>query len=134
MLIHKKKQLSNHKKLTQYILNTWTTDDGLPSNTLLDVVQDKQGYLWMASYSGLIRFDGINFKTFNRGNIPVLHTNSITCLYVDKDKDLLIGTEGNDFLAYHSSQFTSLIKNPQLKYISAILEDSVVRNKCWRSL
>ena len=41
-----------------YTQHHWTTGDGLPVNSVRDIVQGPQGYLWLATYDGLVRFDG----------------------------------------------------------------------------
>lgn len=46
----------------QYHARTWTTDDGLPHNFIISIVQDKQGYLWLATTGGLCRYDGNQLK------------------------------------------------------------------------
>ena len=45
--------LDPSKAMSQYILNAWDTDNGLPSNNLNDITQTQDGYLWIASFSGL---------------------------------------------------------------------------------
>lgn len=42
----------------EYILRVWTTDDGLPHNSINEIIQDAQGFLWFATLGGLGRFDG----------------------------------------------------------------------------
>ena len=49
--------------LSQTVMTVWTDREGLPSDTILDVVQDRDGYIWLASYDGLVRFDGESFST-----------------------------------------------------------------------
>ena len=48
--------------------DTWTTANGLPQNTINSVVQTPDGYLWLATFDGLARFDGVRFTIFDRGN------------------------------------------------------------------
>lgn len=50
----------------------WTTEHGLPSNVVLSVQQTPDGFLWLASYQGLVRFDGVRFRTFIETDIPGL--------------------------------------------------------------
>lgn len=45
-----------------YYMRTWTTDEGLPHNSVAEMVQDTTGYLWLATAGGLARFDGYQFK------------------------------------------------------------------------
>ena len=43
---------------------TWDTSDGLPDNTVKCITQDSLGFIWMGTFNGLCRFDGINFVTY----------------------------------------------------------------------
>ena len=47
-----------------FVVQSWQTDEGLPGNAVNDVVQDRTGYIWLATIGGLVRFDGVNFKPF----------------------------------------------------------------------
>ena len=64
-------------KLTDYTIEVWSTDDGLPSNNLLRIDQDRRGFLWIASYNGLIRFDGHTFDIYNSERITDLKSNGV---------------------------------------------------------
>lgn len=44
----------------------YTTEDGLPHNVGYDILQDRQGYIWLGMDNGLTRFDGINFQTYGK--------------------------------------------------------------------
>ncbi|MCI5083726.1 MAG: hypothetical protein MRY78_18655, partial [Saprospiraceae bacterium] len=58
-----------------------TLDDGLPSMHIYDVLQDDQGYIWIATEAGLSRFDGYNFKNYsNRDGLP-----NVEVFYLAKD-------------------------------------------------
>lgn len=59
---------------------TWynyNAENGLPQNSGKSIAIDRQGYLWIATEMGLARFDGKNFRTFNKSNTPVLSTDRI---------------------------------------------------------
>lgn len=47
---------------TQYRFNQITLEDGLSQSSLVDIIQDNQGYLWLGTYNGLNRYDGYTFK------------------------------------------------------------------------
>jgi signal transduction histidine kinase/streptogramin lyase len=49
---------------SEYVSQTWGVDEGLPHNTINRVLQDQQGYLWLATLGGLARFDGLKFEVF----------------------------------------------------------------------
>ncbi|MCP5054531.1 MAG: response regulator [bacterium] len=76
----------------RYNLRSWTTDEGLPQNSVNAIVQTRDGYLWLATWDGLVRFDGVDFKVFTPGHIPGLKTSRISCLAESRDGSLWIGT------------------------------------------
>ena len=84
--------LDSTKIITQYTLKAWQAQEGLPQNTVMSIVQTRDGYLWCGTEEGLCRFDGARFTVFNRGNSPGLMHNYVTSLYEDKDGVLWIGT------------------------------------------
>jgi len=45
----------------QYQVESWTTDNGLPQNTILSIRQTHDGYLWLTTQDGLVRYDGVRF-------------------------------------------------------------------------
>lgn len=53
--------------LGDYVTQVWTASDGLPGNNITDMLQSKSGYLYFGTYSGLVRFDGMDFLTINHG-------------------------------------------------------------------
>lgn len=53
--------LDPSRQLTQYRLRTWSLDDGLPQSTVAAITQTPDGYLWLATLDGLVRFDGFRF-------------------------------------------------------------------------
>ena len=56
----------------QIVREQWTIQDGLPVNHANALLQDTDGYLWLATFDGLVRFDGVRFTVFNAGNTPGL--------------------------------------------------------------
>ena len=56
------------KGLAQYRFDKWSTDEGLPQNTVSAILQTRDGYLWLATAGGLVRFDGLRFTVFDKGN------------------------------------------------------------------
>ena len=64
----------------------YSTDDGLCSNAVANIIQDDYGYIWIGTWNGLSRFDGFNFfnyKTGGQSKVPLLH-NRITELVNDQ--------------------------------------------------
>lgn len=97
--------LDPSKKITQYILDIWQTDDGLPQNSVQSVLQTYDGYIWIATQEGLVRFDGIEFKIFDTRNTPEIKNNYINYLYEDSQKNLWICTNGGGVTKYKNGYF-----------------------------
>ncbi|HXQ71676.1 MAG TPA: two-component regulator propeller domain-containing protein, partial [Pyrinomonadaceae bacterium] len=91
----------------QYRFDSWTTDNGLPQNSIYSIIQTRDGYLWIATFDGLVRFDGVQFKVFNKSNTKGLSTNRFTALYEDKDGTLWAGTSDGGLTRYRDGVFTS---------------------------
>ena len=66
--------------------------DGLPSNWINDVVQTRDGFVWIATDSGLVRYDGLRFSTFDHTTTRQLPSNETRVLYESRDGSLWIGT------------------------------------------
>ena len=88
-----------------YFLRIWDPDEGLPDTTVCSVVQTKDGYLWLATYSGLARFDGVHFTVFTTANTPEMASDRITSLYEDEQGRLWIGHERGDLTLYEHGRF-----------------------------
>ena len=56
----------------------WSVEDGLPVNSINQIAQDENGYIWLATMDGLARFDGQNFKVYDSGSHPGLASNRLT--------------------------------------------------------
>ena len=76
----------------RYVQKNWQIKDGLPNNMVNQIIQTSDRYLWIATYNGLVRFDGINLEVFDKNNCPALHSSRIVSIYEDKSGRLWIGT------------------------------------------
>ncbi len=82
-------------------------DEGLPQASVNALLQGRDGYLWIGTHGGLVRFDGDSFKTFNAGPEGLV-SNRILALHEDRHGRLWIGTEGAGIALYESGRFRSL--------------------------
>jgi len=98
--------LAPKKVITQYAHETWTTEDGLPQNSVNDILQTRDGYLWLATFGGLVRFDGVQFVVFDR-SIEGIKSQRIKALYEDKKGTLWAGTEDGMLIRYRDGKFTT---------------------------
>ncbi len=83
--------------------DNYTIKEGLPSNVVLDVVEDQKGYMWFATQVGLTRFDGYNFKTYTvEDGLP---DNYINKLFIDSKGNLWVGTNSGYVIKYNGFKF-----------------------------
>ncbi|NQZ76930.1 MAG: hypothetical protein HRT61_12645, partial [Ekhidna sp.] len=83
-------RLDQNKKLSQYVLRGWNTEDGLATEAINELIQTPDGYIWIATYSGLHRFDGKEFTVYNGKNSAIPSSNVAT-LQTDHENTLWIG-------------------------------------------
>jgi signal transduction histidine kinase/ligand-binding sensor domain-containing protein len=102
----------------QYRFDHWTTDNGLPQNTVRAIVQTRDGYLWLTTFDGLARFDGVRFTVFDKSNTPAITNNRFTALYEDTDGTLWAGAEQGEVVAYRNVVFTPYISTERPRGIS----------------
>jgi ligand-binding sensor domain-containing protein/signal transduction histidine kinase len=76
-----------------FIVDVWTSKEGLPENAVISVIQTRDGYLWLGTLNGLVRFDGNHFTVFNEYNTPGLNSDRIVYLFEDRHTNLWIGTD-----------------------------------------
>ena len=115
--------LSPDKALTQYTRTVWTQAQGLPQDTIRAIAQAQDGYLWLATNEGLVRFDGYDFVTYtkNDGSIP---NNAVNALAVGRSGTLWIGTLGG-LTRYADKKFTTFSVKDGLpaRSVNSLVED-----------
>jgi ligand-binding sensor domain-containing protein/signal transduction histidine kinase/DNA-binding response OmpR family regulator len=116
--------LDPNKALTQYIHDVWQKEDGLPQITINAVIQTRDGYTWIATQEGLLRFDGVKFTVFDSKKIKEIKHNYIVTLYVDKKGSLWIGS-AQGLIRYQEKKFTAYTTSDGLSnsYVRIIHED-----------
>jgi hypothetical protein len=67
-----------------FYMQVWTADDGLPENRVVGVTQTSDGYLWVLTRGGLMRFDGVQFQPFESANSAGFITSTMWNLYLDR--------------------------------------------------
>jgi ligand-binding sensor domain-containing protein/serine/threonine protein kinase len=114
--------LDPNKSITQYVQDVWK--DELPQNTIQAITQTGEGYLWLGTYEGLVRFDGIRFVVFGKRSSKEIKSDGISALFEDKNGNLWIGTEGG-LSCLHKGKFTTYTTKEGLSYnvVRAIYED-----------
>jgi ligand-binding sensor domain-containing protein/signal transduction histidine kinase len=90
-----------------YQIDVWRADEGLPQSSVTSIAQSSDGYLWLGTQNGLVRFDGAQFKVFDERNTPAIKNSRIVCLYRDRGDTLWIGTEKAGLIRLRDGQFAS---------------------------
>ena len=111
LLTHAAMALDPQRSLDHYGHQVWRTDSGLPQNTVHSMLQSRDGYLWLGTDGGLVRFDGVEFVTFDTENTPQLASDIVYDLFQDDSGTLWISTgaglvsyAGDAFAAYSRAQ------------------------------
>jgi signal transduction histidine kinase/ligand-binding sensor domain-containing protein len=91
----------------QYRIDRWTTDEGLPQNSVISLIQSRDGYIWAATYGGIVRFDGVRIKVFNRSNTKGLDESRFTKVIEDKAGRIWFLSDSLTFIKYENETFTT---------------------------
>lgn len=104
----------------------WGAEQGLPSNIALDITQTRDGYLWLASYEGIVRFDGVAFRVFNESDIPGLARASFWQVAVDSTGTLWGASERGGLVRYAGGRWTVFRTGDGLKSdkVTSLLPDT----------
>ena len=114
------------ESLAGYTRHVWQAADGLPEQTVQAFAQTRDGYLWIGTTGGLLRFDGAHFTVFDRQNTPSLHENSVFSLMVSRDGTLWIGTDGGGIASYSNGGFRSWTTQDgtNIDFVRTLVEDA----------
>lgn len=86
--------LSQEIDLNQHRVTNYTIEEGLPSNECHEILQDNEGYIWIATDRGLIKYDGYRFTNYGIAN----GLKDISCLSIQ------LGDEGKIWLRTYTNQ------------------------------
>jgi ligand-binding sensor domain-containing protein len=113
------------RPLADYTHEAWQAKDGLPQSTIAAVLQTRDGYLWLGTQEGLVRFDGVGFDVFDRARLPAMTTNHVAALLEDPAGGLWVGTQGGGLLHFQGEQVTAYTTAQGLSSdaVTALLRD-----------
>jgi len=119
-------QLPENLKFENY-----TMKNGLPNNMVWGITQDKYGFLWIATVSGLSRFDGVKFTNFFSGaDSNSLRSNEVMNVRADHDGRVWIISNGLCYYDYANNDFKYIqLPGKKIEWISSIAPDS--KNSLW---
>ncbi|MEP7339790.1 MAG: two-component regulator propeller domain-containing protein [Acidobacteriota bacterium] len=99
--------LTTTTRAQEYGFDVWTTANGLPQNTVTGVAQTPDGYLWLSTFDGLARFDGVRFTIFDKGNTKGIINNRFARLFADREGVVYAFTENHVVTVYRNGVFRS---------------------------
>ena len=105
-----------------YVIKFWNSENGLPQNSILTMLQTQNGYFWVSTYNGLLRFDGNNFELFNTTNTPTLPHNSFNDLFEDSKQNLWLMSANKKLVKYSNGNFEVFNIN-EGNYVNTICEN-----------
>ena len=127
----------------EQLVRTWDIDDGLPHNRVLSIAQTADGYLWFATFYGLVRFDGVRFTPFWERISTTEARDQVDAVLASRDGALWIGTGRGGVGRWRSGRFEIIVpESPRGEPINAFAEDGEgvvwfaaggeARVGCWR--
>lgn len=117
------------KDILQFPLKTWDTEDGLPTSSVLALAQTQDGYIWISSYQGLARFDGIAFEVFDPGTTQILGGGTITAMTEDQEGKLWLGVGTGGLVVFEADTFRQVLTKDEVPEIQTLKSDS--QNRIW---
>jgi ligand-binding sensor domain-containing protein/AraC-like DNA-binding protein len=104
--------LDPHKTVDQYLEDKWDISDGIPSNTVITISQTPDGYLYVGTFKGLVKYDGVKFSIVRFAEKEEIYSQDIRDLFVDKQGTLWIGSSAGLILyRYQTGQFKTFTKD-----------------------
>ncbi len=92
-----------------YFARTWLAEDGLPDNRVVGLAQTADGYLWVATQGGLVRFDGVRFQRVTLASSPDLIAGTMRAMMLDREGRVwLAKDEGGTLFCFDRSQLRML--------------------------
>jgi ligand-binding sensor domain-containing protein/signal transduction histidine kinase len=101
--------LDPNRRLSQFPHDRWGTENGFPGGTIYAIAQTADGYLWLGTEKGLVRFDGLTFNLLQHGNTPTLPAGPVLGLLTDADGNLWIRLQNPSVVRYRNGKFEDVL-------------------------
>lgn len=111
---------SQSQALSQLSLFQWTGENGLVSNNITSAIQAKSGFIWITTYNGIMRFDGVSVEVYDRNSLPFLFTDAFYKVYEDADGTLWFASQGSGIIKYANGKFEPFLPNEFPKSIRCL--------------
>jgi len=99
--------------LNNYVSRIWTSSDGLPGNSVTDIIQSKDGFMYFGTYEGLVKFDGYDFNILNKYSDDNYTFVSARTVFEDSNGVMWVGSndEGIQKLKKNNKQNDNVVEN-----------------------
>lgn len=94
-----------------FSIEVFNTESGFPQNSIIDILQTSNGYLWFSTFSGLVRYDGITFTVFGINETKGLLSNTVLSIKEDKNKNLWLLDDEGHLVKFDGVTFTGFEKS-----------------------
>src|ERR1044072_454910 len=95
--------------MSEYFRDRWDAQQGFPGGPVYAIAQTPDGYLWLGTEKGLVRFDGLNFRLLNNTNSTALLAGPVLDLMTDAEGDLWIRPQSRNMLRYRDGTFQDVM-------------------------
>ena len=111
---HTLSALNPNRSISQYVATRWGSRDSFPGGVINTIAQTPDGYLWIGTEKGLVRFDGISFRLIDHASSPSLPGGHVLALVVDSGGMLWVRMDGPNLLRYRDGRFEEAfpVSNP----------------------
>jgi len=97
--------LDPRRMASQYMQENWGSERGFPGGKVSAIAQTSDGYLWIGTDKGLVRFDGLNFRVFSQAIPMSMPIGPVQALLTDSEGNLWVLLESTKILRYHDGKF-----------------------------
>lgn len=99
---------TSHPLRPGYVHESWTIVNGLPVNGVNALLQSREGYIWAATWDGLVRFDGVRFTVYNAANSPELWSSRLVGIHEARDSSLWLRAEWGHLIRFRHGRVTRI--------------------------
>src|SRR5262249_20307061 len=93
------------RMISQYMRERWGSERGFPGGAVSAIAQTTDGYLWIGTERGLVRFDGLNFRLFQQASPGPVPIGPVQGIVADAEANLWILLKNTKILRYHDGKF-----------------------------
>ena len=112
-------------------VSRWGTGEGLPQSSVTDLAQTRDGYLWITTFGGIARFDGVRFAVFGMADTPALPGNRWLSVHEDVHGTLWFGAQEHGLVRFRDHRFEALSAPPDIAHASVLGLASDARGTVW---